>query len=263
MLTDYHMHTSFSDDSDYPMESAVQRSMALGLDEICFTEHVDYGVKTDDNCDYEQYLLEFSRCRDKYKGQIAIKLGIEFGIQTHTVDMFEQDAKRYPFDFIIFSCHQVEDKEFWTHDFQEGRTQQQYNERYYQEIYDVMQRYTSYSVLGHLDLLRRYDLPNDYPFAKVKDRVAAILECAIRQDKGLELNTSSVRYQVPDLTPGREIWQLYRDLGGRLITIGSDSHKQEHVGFHSKEGQQQLRALGFTEFCTFSHMEPIFHPLCE
>ena len=51
VLADYHVHTQFSDDSETPMEDAVLHAIAVGLGEICFTEHIDYGVKTDLNCD--------------------------------------------------------------------------------------------------------------------------------------------------------------------------------------------------------------------
>ena len=47
MRADYHVHTAFSDDSDYPMEQVVRDAIALGLEELCFTDHVDYGIKTD------------------------------------------------------------------------------------------------------------------------------------------------------------------------------------------------------------------------
>ena len=69
--------------------------------------------------------------------EIVIKQGMEFGMQMHTINLYQKLFNRYSFDFIILSCHQVEDKEFWTQDFQRGRTQQEYNERYYKEILDV------------------------------------------------------------------------------------------------------------------------------
>ena len=71
---------------------------------------------------------------------------------------------RYPFDFIILSIHQVNDQEFWTQDFQRGKTQKEYNEKYYEEILSVIQKHKNYSVLGHLDLIARYDKNGIYPF---------------------------------------------------------------------------------------------------
>lgn len=261
MLADYHMHTSFSDDSTYPMEEEVKKAIALGLDEICFTEHVDYGVKTTDNCDYPAYVKEFQRCKEKFKDQISIKFGIEFGMQVHTIPQFQRDFDQYDFDFVILSCHQVEDKEFWRQEFQQGKTQKEYNEKYYQEILGVMQNYNDYSILGHLDMIKRYDEAGDYPFEKVKGIITEILELAIKQDKGIEVNTSCFRYGINDLTPSREILRLYKDLGGKIITIGSDSHQESHVGCRIAEVQQELKNMGFQQFCTFDKMKPIFHNL--
>lgn len=276
MLADYHVHTEFSDDSVYPMEQVVEDAVRLGLDEICFTDHVDYGVKDDWGCgkevvyrqgeplanvDYPRYVEKIQRMQELYGDRIAIKLGLEFGIQMHTIPRFEALYKRYPFDFIILSVHQVEDKEFWTQEFQEGRTQREYNERYYQELLALVNSYEEYSVLAHLDLIVRYDRQGAYPFERVKPMVAEILRKAIQKGKGIELNTSFHRYGLSGSTPSRAIWELYRDLGGEILTIGSDSHKPEHLGAYLREGQEYLKSLGFKRFCTFEGMRPIFHSL--
>ena len=47
MFADYHVHTEFSDDSTYPMMQVVKDAVAMKMDEICFTDHVDYGIKED------------------------------------------------------------------------------------------------------------------------------------------------------------------------------------------------------------------------
>ena len=83
----------------------------------------------------------------------------------------------------------------------------------------------------------------------------------IADGKGIELNTSSHRYGLKDSTPSVDILILYRSLGGRIITLGSDSHKPAHLGAYLQEAAGELRELGFTEFCTFERMRPIFHPL--
>ena len=259
MLADYHLHTSFSDDSEYPMEDAVRRAIALGFDEICFTEHIDYGVKTDTNCDCAAYQKEIERCRERFRDDITIRMGIEFGMQVHTIPQYEETFKQYPFDFVILSCHQVEDQEFWNQTFQPGRTQEEYNRRYYEEILHVIRRYEDYSVLGHLDMIRRYDKAGEYPFEKVRDLVEEILKTVIARGKGIELNTSCFRYGLPDLTPGREILTLYRNMGGKILTIGSDTHREAHLGVRIKEMHGELKSLGFESVYTFEKMEPIAH----
>lgn len=261
MLADYHMHTNFSDDSTYEMEDAVKKAISIGLNEICFTEHVDHGVKTDLNCDYDAYVKELKRCRELYSQKISIKLGIEFGIQTSTISQFKRDFDKYDFDFVILSCHQVENKEFWTQDFQKDKTQKEYNEAYYEEILNVMKNYDDYSVLGHLDMIKRYDNEGEYPFEKFMNIIKEILSLAIQKGKGIEVNTSSFRYALNDLTPSRDILRLYKELGGTIITIGSDTHTEEYVGDKVSHIQEELKKLGFTKFCTFEKMKAIFHDL--
>ena len=191
MFADYHVHTEFSDDSRYLMEDVIRDAVNMGMDEICITDHVDYGVKVDwdsgeeigyrhgdplANVDYPRYMDKIRALKEEYQGKITIRTGMEFGVQMHTIPEFEALFARYPFDFIILSIHQVEDKEFWTQDFQRGRTQKEYNERYYQEMLDVVKAYKNYSVLGHMDLIKRYDEAGIYPFENVKPMIEEILK---------------------------------------------------------------------------------------
>ena len=155
MFADYHLHTSFSDDSRTPMEDMVLRAIHLGLDEVCFTEHVDHGIKTVLNCDYAAYFAEAARLQEKYAGRIVIRRGIEFGVQTGTARQFRADFDQWPFDFVILSNHQVDGREFWNQEFQKGKTQEEFQTAYYQAILDVMEVYSAYSVLGHLDKIGR------------------------------------------------------------------------------------------------------------
>lgn len=308
MLADYHVHTEFSDDSIYPMENVVKDAIRLGLNEICITDHVDYGVKVDwdsgkgsilralnflykfyywcqdlallnkilsglktlyrhgrpltkPNVNYPRYAVEIERLQSLYGDQLTIKMGMEFGVQTHTIPQFEALFRRYPFDFIILSIHQVEDKEFWTQEFQKGRTQQEYNECYYEEMLNVVKAYKDYSVLGHMDLIKRYDKAGIYPFEKVKPIIAEILKIVIADGKGIEVNTSSRRYGLNDSTPSQELLCLYRDLGGKIVTIGSDSHAPAHLGTYIVDAKEQLKALGFQNFYTYTKMEPVPHHL--
>lgn len=118
MLADYHVHTQYSDDSVYPMEEVVLDAIDLGLDALCFTDHVDYGVKRDwddprgvlyrpggpgepaqmplANVDYPRYAAEYSAIKEIYRDQIDLRLGMEFGMQVHTIPQFQALFGRYP-----------------------------------------------------------------------------------------------------------------------------------------------------------------------
>lgn len=261
MNADYHVHTDYSDDSECPMEQMVEKGIEIGLDEIAFTEHVDYGVKTDLNCAYDAYFKEIEALRRKYAGKLIIRAGIEFGVQTHTIPLFQRDFDAYPFDFVILSNHQIGDKEFWNYEYQEGKSQEQFQQEYYKAIYEVVTLYKNYSALGHLDMIKRYDSYGDYPDEKIMPMVDKILRQVIADRKGIEVNTSSFAYGLKDLTPSKAILKRYYELGGRIITIGSDSHDTGHLGNHIGEVKKILRGIGFREFCTFERMKPIYQEL--
>ena len=291
MKADYHIHTEFSDDSRELMENQIERGIELGLDELCFTDHVDYGIKRDwddpkgieyrggdgmsssadeqdpiANVDYPAFFKKFHEMEKKYAGKINIKAGLEFGIQTITIDPFEKLYAKYEdeLDFVLLSMHQVDNKEFWTGDFTRGRTQQEYNDAYYDEIYKVQQQFKHYSVLAHLDLLARYDPAGVYPFEKEEEKIAEILKLAIKDGKGIEINTSSWHYGLKDTQPSRKILKLYKDLGGKIFTFGSDAHKTEFLGDHFADARKIVRdEIGIKEFCTFDHMVPTFHPIVD
>lgn len=287
MYADYHLHCEYSDDSNEPMENQIQEAITLGLDEMCFTDHVDYGIKRDwddpegiiirhaiehgkevdlvlANVNYPKYFEALNMYQKKCASSISIKKGLEFGIQSITVDAYEKlfDSYQNELDFVLFSMHQVNNLEFWTQDFQKGKTQKQYNDEYYKEIYQTMQIFHHYSCLAHLDLLARYDENGIYPFENEKDIIAEILKYAIRDGKGIEINTSSWKYGLKDTQPSRAILKLYKDLGGKIITVGSDAHETKYLASHIKDAYAILKnEIGINEICTFDHMQPIFHKI--
>ena len=193
LTADYHVHTDFSDDSRAPMDAVVRRALELGLDEICFTEHVDHGIKTVTNCCYPAYFQELERMRERYGDRIVIRAGIEFGVQLETAPQYREDFRCWPFDFVILSNHQVGGKEFWNGRFQEGKTQEQFHTAYYEAILQVMEGFQDYSILGHLDMIKRYDPHGPYPDGKILPIVEEILRRAIRAQVVLELENKLAR----------------------------------------------------------------------
>ena len=278
MLADYHVHSSFSEDCDTDMEEIVIEAINKGLDEICFTDHVDYGVRLDygqegyvpnvdlyghipRNVDYPAYFKKLDDLQHKYDQKIKIRKGLEFGIQMEYLKEYEALYEKYPLDFIIHSNHQVADIEIYLPEYFAGHSQQEYNRLYYEEILRTVKAYKHYSVLGHLDSIVRYDPKGPIDIREVEDLVRAILETVIADGKGIELNTSNVRYGLSDLTPCRHILKMYHELGGTIITIGSDAHKKEHLAFNILKSRQELKDLGFEYYCTFEKMVPVFHKL--
>ena len=195
--------------------------------------HVDYGIKTDLNCDYEKYLAEVGRLQKKYAGQITLRPGIEFGVQVETAAQFTADAARYPFDFIIMSNHQVGNKEFWTYEFQKGRTQEEYQTAYYAALLQMVHCFKDYNVLGHLDMIKRYDKCGDYPDEKIM-MIEENLAIAARRGKVPSLRWSARKSDR----------QHFKELLSSL-NLGLEDRLESKVGLLSG-GQRQAITLLMT-----------------
>lgn len=258
MLADYHIHTHNSDDSQATMEQYAKRALELGFKDICFTDHVEYAMMSSIVRGEKDYYGDYKKVFAEYGDKLNLRFGAEFGVQADNIDFFKSFFSKYPFDFIILSCHTIDGLGLFDGGYLEGKTQKEYNEGYYNEILNVVKNFKDYSVLAHLDLIRRYD-KSYYGFEKMKDVIAEILTEAINDGKGIEVNTSCFRYHIPDLTPSVDILKLYKDLGGEIITIGSDSHNVNQFGFEVADVREQLVELGFEHFYTFEKMQPIKH----
>lgn len=265
MKSDYHIHSDFSVDSKIPMEAYCEQAILIGLEEICFTDHVDYDIVNQytesQTVDYRAFFDSIETMRQKYEGRLIIKAGMEFGPQLHNLDRYALDAKSHPFDFILLSSHEIDNKEFWLYQYQEGKTQIEYNRGYYTNLLEIVKSFDGFSVIGHLDVIKRYDKAGVLDDEICIDLIRELLVEVIRKGKGIELNTSSFRYGMNDLMPSSTILKLYKELGGRIITIGSDAHNLANLGEHMDLVKEKLKELGFEEFCTFDQMNPVFHSL--
>lgn len=261
MFYDYHMHCNFSPDSKTPIEKMIETSINLGLEEICFTDHMDYDVNQTDKfvVNYEKYLHTLESMQKKYENKIKIKKGIELGLQPHLVDRYNEDMKNHKFDFILCSQHAINKNDLYYDEYFKDKNQHEAYQVYYKTLYDIVKNFNNYSVLGHLDLVKRYgDYENLLGDSFYMDIIESILKEAIYNGKGIEVNTSCFRYNLPDLTPSRNIISLYKELGGEIITTGSDAHSPSYISCKFDYVYSYLKDLGFKYISTFDNLKPNF-----
>jgi len=261
-MFDYHMHSDFSADCDTPMEKTIEKAIEIGLKEICFTEHIDYDYPDRDwifEFDLKKYDKKIKEMQEKYRDQLVIKKGIEVGVQPHVLNQYEKLMEEEVFDFVICSMHATEKKDLHSGEFFEGKTVDEAYQIYYEELLTCIQQYKNYSILGHVDLVKRYTKEkskNDF-----HEILSEIFKVAIQDGKGIELNTSGVRYGLENGMPSADLLRLYKELGGEIITLGSDSHVETTLAYQFNESLQLLQSLGFRYIATFDQREPIFHQI--
>lgn len=261
---DYHIHTSFSGDSDAPMEEVIQKAVALGLTHICITEHYDPdyvyapGEEGLFELNTDSYLYELLKLREKYKDQITVGFGVELGLQTHLKRALAVYTKSHDFDFIIGSSHLCNRRDPYYPSFFEGRSEEETHREYFQTILECARSLPYFDVYGHLDYVVRYGPTKNekYTYAKHADIFDQILTHLIENGKGIELNTNGLRTGLGQPNPCADIIRRYRELGGEIITIGSDAHTPMDIASHFDEACDLLKACGFRYYCIFQSRMP-------
>ena len=266
LTADFHLHSSFSGDSDAPMEKMIQKAISLGLTHMCFTEHYDpdYVYSEDEfglfELNTDSYLYDLLRFRAKYCDEIQIKFGVELGLQPHLSSELAAYSKAYDFDFIIGSTHICHRKDPYYPTFFEGRDEDEAHQEYFEAVLEDVKEAPYFDVYGHLDYVVRYGpTKNDkYTYQKHADVIDKILLAILEQEKGIELNTSGFRADLNQPNPCIDIIKRYKELGGEIITVGSDAHTPEHLGTNFDKASEILKECGFKYYSIFDHRIPTF-----
>lgn len=265
IYTDYHLHSTFSHDGISTMEKHIKNAINLGLKEICFTEHYDIYDGLENNklktIDVENYVEKFNQYKEKYNHQINLKLGIEIGLQPDIKENVCNMVKQYPFDFIIGSSHITCKKDISKDPtFFEGLTQKEAYTKYFKEVLENVKLYDEFDVYGHIDYIVRYGGYEEkiLKYDDYQEILDEILVNIIKKSKGIEINTSGYRYRLNMPHPNKEIVTRYKELGGEIITIGSDAHKIEDVCSNFDQTTNLLKQIGFKNYAIFENRKPKF-----
>lgn len=262
MLKDSHVHTNISHDGKSSMVDYIEVADIKGVDEITFTEHFDVydGIKTNlKTLNVQHYYDMYRRVKDNTR--FKINFGIEMGLQPDIKDIISDVAQKYPFDFIIGSSHitckkdMAMDKSFF-----DGLTRREAYLRYFKEVLENIKLYDDFDVYGHLDYVVRYGgyTEKKIDYNEFKDILDEILVTLIKKDKGIEINTSGIRYKLGSTHPNIDILRRYKELGGKIVTIGSDAHICEDLGRDFNVAYDMLNEVGYNEFAVYHNREPEF-----
>ncbi|MGM9928660.1 MAG: histidinol-phosphatase HisJ family protein [Bacillus sp. (in: firmicutes)] len=256
-LMDYHHHSRHSFDSTASLEDICQTAIQRGIKEICFTEHYSVNplAPTFGHMVFETYISNIEKCRQRFQPQLSIKMGIELCEPHHSREEYHKILSALPIDFILGSVHNIHNDKLRKVIEEQGENA---NSLYFSEVYEMIQT-ADIDVIAHLDLIKRYsqNVYGIYDFSKHQDILTAILEKAIERQIGIEINTSGLRSSLHETLPSPQLLRLYKQLGGEILTIGSDSHSAETVGSHLHEAYILAKECGFSHIYKFEKRKPI------
>lgn len=254
-LTDYHIHSKYSFDCETELEDICEMAVKHGLKEIAITDHMDifstkpYGYILDCAGCYEALW----RLKESYKGRLKVIVGVELGQPQANPSQAAQFLEDYPLDFIIGSVHNMEnDIDAYDLDYKK------------EDYHQVMQNYIEWLIAMALqfdfDVMGHITYPSRYVYEQIQERVdfreyyddyRRLFKILIESGRGIELNMSGMARGINETMPTMDLLKMYHEMGGEIVTVGSDAHIAEHVGKVSLMGYEMLQEAGFTYVSTF------------
>lgn len=263
---DCHIHTIFSPDGHQTPEQLINAAVEAGLTEITVTEHCecnDNGALPPSetpwpDLDVKAYTETYEKLKET--SPIKINIGIEIGQATQGREYAEKMLSAYDWDFILGSLHNVRGEyDFYFMEYA-GKDIKKLFTEYFDQLYETVDT-CNFSSLSHLYYPVRYIYRQGLALdlEQFDGQIKLILELLAKKGKGLEINTSSIGDAFGDLVPGYKYAKMFKDLGGEIVTVGSDGHYAEKVGKGIETAYEMLKQAGFKAVATFEKQKPVFH----
>lgn len=239
-MFDTHIHTNFSTDSKMKIEEVLQKIKQENLGAI-ITEHMDLNYRDSSmfrfNC--EDYFKIYSSYRTD-----NLLLGIEIGMNNKFSNEYKNLVKKYPFDYVLGSLHEMYDTDLYEADeLYKSKSKRELYEEYFFEMVSCINEHHFIDSLGHIDYICRYAKYEDTEiyYDDYKELIDNVLKAAINKGIVMELNTRRMgnKKSVYNLL---KIYKRFKELGGEFLTIGSDAHSAETIGIHFNVAKEMAEA---------------------
>ncbi len=263
-LFDSHTHSDNSPDGFHSVLYLCESALQQGLKGFALTDHVEchdmqeYG--------YEQRLrqsvFELERARQLFEGRLVLAAGVELGQPTQNLPAAEAILDGYPFDFVLGSLHNSRGRpDAYFVNFNDPQVCVRDELEVYYKEYIELAKWNRFDSLAHLTypiryIWGKYRIPVD--FSAYSDYIDELFRLLAQNGRGLEINTSGMRQGLGFTLPALELIKRFRQLGGEIITLGSDAHYGEHLGADFAYAIHMLREAGFKRYAFFLKRQPIF-----
>ena len=258
---DSHTHSRNSHDGQDRVADICEAAIALGLNGIAFTDHCDtYSGARVCMKVKKNLLADVRRARERFGDKLVISMGLELGEPYHDPSLADELTGDPELDFVIGSIHRMRgEKDFYYMDYERADMV-----RLFPKYYDELSELAScgyFDVIGHINYQVRYmsalarskvDLSIYY------DKLAEILKIVAEKEKGIEINTSGLRRGLGDILPSLDVVKMFREAGGEIVTLGSDTHDAGNVGAGIFTAMEKLKEAGFDRFAFFEKRIPSF-----
>ena len=266
LIGDSHVHSSFSFDGQGTLIEFCERAVEIGLQEICFLEHLDL-YPPDPYCRYldpDAYAAAIAEARAKLGDRLKIRMGIEVTYLPALEREIAEYVEGKGYDCVAGGVHLIFGGEGGISEemealevFAKHEAEEVYAD-YFEHVAAAV-RSGLFDVICHLDLVQRYGVQyqKQFDFGRWYGQLCRILEGMIKREIALEINSSGLRQAPNSPYPPRAILKLYHELGGRLITLGSDAHQPGNLAQGLDQCLELVQSLGRFQLLTFESRLPV------
>jgi histidinol-phosphatase (PHP family) len=274
---DCHCHSTYSSDGQSTIGELAAHAFANGVSGFCVTDHCDLNEPYAETFPAIAPLIhaEILNLRKKWDGKISILSGIELG----NVTGFERQAcavlAAADFDYVLLSLHRATGfSDLYETDFSGfGESDVHRLARaYFEDAAHCAAKWDNYDAFAHLTLPARYirqRLGVVLDLRRYSNELEATLKALAERGKALEINVSGLRTNIHskgipahgDTMPSPWLVKRFRELGGEIITLGSDAHHGQAVGSHLRDGAQIAHTAGFRHAAYYKERKPVFYPI--
>ncbi|MBE7091964.1 MAG: histidinol-phosphatase HisJ family protein [Clostridiales bacterium] len=268
MFVDMHTHSEFSTDSVCPILDMAKAQKEMGTNIFAVTDHFDMSTYVE-----KKSIQAIKNCHNKIDGlqlnDIEILKGIEFGEANWDIKLANNLIKELQPDVAICSTHailiksslciHIHNTNFSTF------TKEEINNFFLLYFKGVQENIKmDCDILAHLTLPLRYFKAKydiDVDITHYNEQINLILDYIIKNNIALEINTSALKTGIKDFLPDKEIVNRYLDMGGKMLTLGSDAHASENASYGFIKAKEMLNSLGITEAYYFKNRQPVKYEL--
>ncbi|MDL2300536.1 histidinol-phosphatase HisJ family protein [Clostridiaceae bacterium OttesenSCG-928-D20] len=268
-MIDFHIHSDCSMDGTASMLEMARAAKDRGTSHICFTDHIDMDHYMTGEINKEaldnipEMRRQFTELKAKLGKDMQLFLGTEIGSTNHFPDWGREASEALDFDFILGSIHKIQgEPDFYFLKYKSEQHCRSLLDRYLDELIDLS-RLDYIDVISHIGYAKRYMYDAGFK-AKVeddyfKDKLDMLLKTIIESGKGIEINCSGYLHpQIQGSIPEKSVLKRYKELGGEIITIGSDAHSVKTASLGLKEGYSALLDAGFRYVTIYRKRKPEF-----
>lgn len=265
-IIDLHTHTDSSQDGNHPVDLMAQTAYENGIQTVAFTDHCEVDVLFSAGFDKraERSYKEVSRAKKDFEGKIEILRGIELAQPHYEPELAEKLITTNSYDVVIGSIHNLRGKpDFYDFPNFDGMDITALMNEYFDELLNMLQ-WGKFDILAHITYPFRY-IFNHCGYVedinKYAKKVDEILRLCAEKDKALEINMGGLKYPINLPSPNIDTIKRYKELGGKLVSVGSDSHYAERIGFGIPMAYEIAREAGFDFVVKFNERKISEHPI--